>query len=1321
MSVGLLFSSLSYAFVCAAPVSAQTNGFVQAEFFVSPSGDDKNDGSYDDPFATVQAAQDAVRKINSDMKGDICVYISPGIYYVPETLTFNASDSGTNGYKIIYKALGAPDSVRLAGGFKVNSTWELVEASTNSAVADSDMQQSLIGKVYKTNLRAQLDETFEAENWPATSGPLPLNKSGKFTVNTITVNDERAVLARTLNSQEFRNMPSTLFENPLYTASGGSVDMTYNSSDASYLYTQQLVNAQDRGDLSAQIVCNDIGGRRAWNSDTLPIQNVDTGSRKLTFNPNDEGAFAPLYTIGSNSRYFLQGNLAFLDVPGEFYFNAESYDLYYYPKEGEENLSGQEIIIPTTDKVVSLEGERTGIWDDTIITPVENITFDGLKFSDTIFPDYYSSGYPWLPYASSTISKYGFPEWAKESTNPIYCGASERPQFQVGTVHLNYTDNITITNCHVINAGMNGIELYLGVTNTVISNSLVEFCGNGGIMIEGGFSGIDGNSQSESYTNSNTVMNTVVHDVGQMVHQSFGIQISNATYNTITNCEVYNSPRRGLLLIGNDVGGWNNTASGNRNWSPTAFDITRDQYAHGNTFSSIYMHNVQQDGGDDGGLFTVFVYYTSHGFSRPNYYDQIVIDEVGANPAMGDISPNNINLDMGWAGIEMSNIKTVNAQHYNVENSNLQNGQVKVDNCSFYFRNPQDGLDNFDDSKMDYDNIGVLESDYPVEYMHAVTSTELTRPDDIYFQDEFETPEIDWNKWAYSDSKPDITRIYMSEGAFNGKSALVIDNEAVSQKPVLYREFDNNLNKIVTVKIFDRQLSPRTTYDVGRRFPDTGQTTVRVDDGVNANRITLGIDPSFSNDYYIMDIGGIKTATSIRRVVGWHELKFDYSVPGIVTLSIDGTEVGTAARNNFNYVALGSADGSGENYYDQVYIYGGEEAPPIEDLPPAVYTAAPKADPTGGIINGETIVTLTCDTEGAEIYYTLDGSNPTVSETAQKYESPITISNTVLINAYSKKAKHVSSNVVTYGFAKEEDVKDISSRLEAEKSDDSYDVVNEGTNIGNFKPGGWMRYDFINFGDTLTYYKVKVCLALPTTSGNLEGHKIAFYLNDRSNPLGELTVQYTGNSWGSYATQEIVFEEPIKGLNSLLVEGVKGTGNIYVCNIDWYEFEVVSSVTVDKSELNVLTDAAKAIDQNLYTEATVQALQEALKVAQEVLKDENAQQADVDSARNNLQTAIDNLELKPTATISITGIETGNKQANLLFAILSANGKGYTVYLSATGEEGSFEKYDNVNYNAKGVHIKGLTNDTEYSAYIEYDDGSGSISKSSIVTFTPSK
>jgi len=89
--------------------------------------------------------------------------------------------------------------------------------------------------------------------------------------------------------------------------------------------------------------------------------------------------------------------------------------------------------------------------------------------------------------------------------------------------------------------------------------------------------------------------------------------------------------------------------------------------------------------------------------------------------------------------------------------------------------------------------------------------------------------------------------------------------------------------------------------------------------------------------------------------------------------------------------------------------------------------------------------------------------------------------------------------------------------------------------------------------------------------------------------------------------------------------------------------------------------------------------------------------------------------LRIVAELPVTAVNNGNEQAQISFPIQSANGRGYAVYLSESGARGSFSRYDDVNYNAKGVHIKKLTNDKTYYVYITYEEN-GVVTMQSAVT-----
>ena len=85
------------------------------------------------------------------------------------------------------------------------------------------------------------------------------------------------------------------------------------------------------------------------------------------------------------------------------------------------------------------------------------------------------------------------------------------------------------------------------------------------------------------------------------------------------------------------------------------------------------------------------------------------------------------------------------------------------------------------------------------------------------------------------------------------------------------------------------------------------------------------------------------------------------------------------------------------------------------------FTKTPKTpviDPNGGTITEATQVTITCETTGAEIYYTLDGSTPTnvVSETNFLYSEPFTITETTTVKARAYVGNTYSNNIATAEF-----------------------------------------------------------------------------------------------------------------------------------------------------------------------------------------------------------------------------------------------------------------------------------------------------------------
>jgi hypothetical protein len=94
---------------------------VQATYYVSTSGNDSNNGtSINTPFRTIAKARDTVRTINSNMSGDIIVYLRGGTYSLADTDTvhYTEADSGTNGHYVRYESYTGEEAI-IEGGTTV--------------------------------------------------------------------------------------------------------------------------------------------------------------------------------------------------------------------------------------------------------------------------------------------------------------------------------------------------------------------------------------------------------------------------------------------------------------------------------------------------------------------------------------------------------------------------------------------------------------------------------------------------------------------------------------------------------------------------------------------------------------------------------------------------------------------------------------------------------------------------------------------------------------------------------------------------------------------------------------------------------------------------------------------------------------------------------------------------------------------------------------------------------------------------------------------------------------------------------------------------
>jgi hypothetical protein len=102
-----------------------------ADFYIAPNGNDKNPGTKQKPFATLERARDAVRTLKSKKglpKEGITIWLRGGEYSINKTFELNEKDSGTEKSPMVYRAFpGEP--VIISGGKKVSpAIFEKVDA-----------------------------------------------------------------------------------------------------------------------------------------------------------------------------------------------------------------------------------------------------------------------------------------------------------------------------------------------------------------------------------------------------------------------------------------------------------------------------------------------------------------------------------------------------------------------------------------------------------------------------------------------------------------------------------------------------------------------------------------------------------------------------------------------------------------------------------------------------------------------------------------------------------------------------------------------------------------------------------------------------------------------------------------------------------------------------------------------------------------------------------------------------------------------------------------------------------------------------------------
>ncbi|MDQ0766519.1 hypothetical protein [Streptomyces canus] len=122
--LALLAQSLSTAGAASAvPTERQA---ATAALYVSPDAAPGGNGSAEQPFATIDEAQQPAHRLSAD--ADVVVHLAGGTYRLTKPLTFGPGDGGQNGHTITYQA-GSSRSSAAPSGFRVGRC--MIKAATS--------------------------------------------------------------------------------------------------------------------------------------------------------------------------------------------------------------------------------------------------------------------------------------------------------------------------------------------------------------------------------------------------------------------------------------------------------------------------------------------------------------------------------------------------------------------------------------------------------------------------------------------------------------------------------------------------------------------------------------------------------------------------------------------------------------------------------------------------------------------------------------------------------------------------------------------------------------------------------------------------------------------------------------------------------------------------------------------------------------------------------------------------------------------------------------------------------------------------------------
>lgn len=258
-----------------------------------------------------------------------------------------------------------------------------------------------------------------------------------------------------------------------------------SAEDTAFHFDPQSINAGDWANPTQAEIC--VFPHHNYGNVYVPIEKIDKTGHIIHLRKTAG------YTPHEGERFFVQNVMEAIDAPGEWFHDAASGKLYFYPPDAK-LPSDTDVKIPVAENIVLLKG--------TPEKPVRNIHFNRISFR----------------------------------------GSRDT------AVLLENAANCSFNGCKIFNAGLHGIYLRPNTRNCRIQSCDIYDTASCGIMALGIM-------YEHHRISGNIIDNCHIHDIGRVnAMEVAGVDLIAAQGNTISNCEIHDVPRWGIALnISNDI------------------------------------------------------------------------------------------------------------------------------------------------------------------------------------------------------------------------------------------------------------------------------------------------------------------------------------------------------------------------------------------------------------------------------------------------------------------------------------------------------------------------------------------------------------------------------------------------------------------------------------------------------------------------------------------------------------------------------------------------------------------------------------------------